>query len=193
MIHTYTYTRISPPLREICRYAGCPEPGEAETAQIHACLAEAEGKLACRVCFTELPLPWDKLPAGSRSLQVYLTGCSRILLFGATIGLETDRLIARYGRISPVKSLFFQAIGAAAIEELCDTFCRDMEQAYAPARLKPRFSPGYGDVPLTLQRDIFALLDCPRKIGLTLNESMLMSPGKSVTALVGIQDPSETI
>ena len=52
--------------------------------------------------------------------------------------------------------------------------------------LKPRFSPGYGDLPLEMQRDIFRVLDCSRKIGLTLNESLLMSPSKSVTAIVGI-------
>ena len=52
--------------------------------------------------------------------------------------------------------------------------------------MKPRFSPGYGDLSLEMQRDIFRVLDCPRKIGLTLNESLLMSPSKSVTAIIGI-------
>ena len=37
-----------------------------------------------------------------------------------------------------------------------------------------------------VQKDIFKVLDCERKIGLTLNESLLMSPSKSVTAIVGI-------
>lgn len=55
-------------------------------------------------------------------------------------------------------------------------------------RLKPRFSAGYGDLPLEVQKDIFRVLDCPRKIGLTLNDSLLMSPTKSVTAIVGIED-----
>ena len=50
----------------------------------------------------------------------------------------------------------------------------------------PRFSPGYGDFPLEAQKDIFRTLDCSRKIGLTLNESLLMSPSKSVTAIVGL-------
>ena len=58
--------------------------------------------------------------------------------------------------------------------------------------LPPRFSPGYGDLPLSLQRDIFRVLDCPRKIGLTLNESLLMSPSKSVTAIVGLGHPRES-
>ena len=53
-------------------------------------------------------------------------------------------------------------------------------------QLRPRFSPGYGDLPLELQKDVFRVLDCPRKIGLSLNESLLMSPSKSVTAIIGI-------
>ena len=51
---------------------------------------------------------------------------------------------------------------------------------------RPRFSPGYGDLPINMQKDIFAALDCPRKIGLSLNESLLMSPSKSVTAIIGV-------
>ncbi len=51
---------------------------------------------------------------------------------------------------------------------------------------RPRFSPGYGDLTLLAQKDIFAVLDCGKRIGLTLNDSLLMSPSKSVTAFVGI-------
>ena len=81
----------------------------------------------------------------------------------------------------------FQALGAERIESLCDTFCNDMNNELG-VRLKPRFSAGYGDLPLEVQKDIFRVLDCPRKIGLTLNDSLLMSPTKSVTAIVGIED-----
>ena len=58
--------------------------------------------------------------------------------------------------------------------------------------LKPRFSPGYGDLPLSMQTDIFRVLDCPRKVGLTLNNSLLMSPSKSVTAIMGIHKTETT-
>lgn len=78
-----------------------------------------------------------------------------------------------------------QAIGAERIEALCDTFCKDMENDFV---LKPRFSPGYGNLPLQIQKDIISVLDCPKQIGLTLNSSMLMSPTKSVTAITGIKN-----
>ena len=124
----------------------------------------------------------------SRDLQKNLKGCCRIILFGATVGLELDRLIARYGRLSPSKALCFQAIGAERIESLCNVFNDEIDEIFREQGMytRPRFSPGYGDLPINMQKDIFAALDCPRKIGLSLNESLLMSPSKSVTAIIGI-------
>ena len=190
MIHVQTYGELPLNRREIFRYAGCAVPGEAETAVLEECLAELSGKLTGRVCWREFALTGPDLPfcpTGSADLAKYLRDCGTIVVFGATVGLEPDRLIARYSRISPVKALFFQAIGAERIESLCDAFCGDLAGLYAPRHTKPRYSPGYGDLPLEVQKALFAVLDCPRKIGLTLNESMLMSPGKSVTAVIGIQ------
>ena len=54
--------------------------------------------------------------------------------------------------------------------------------------LRPRFSPGYGDLPLALQADVFWALDCTSKIGVSLSESLIMSPQKSVTAIIGISE-----
>ena len=104
------------------------------------------------------------------------------------MGLGIDRLINKYGRITPSRAVCLQAIGAERIEALCDEFCKDIAQKYAEScrKLRPRFSPGYGDLPLSLQRDILNLLSSEKRIGLTLNESLLMSPTKSVTAIVGI-------
>ena len=79
----------------------------------------------------------------------------------------------------------FDALATERIEALCDVFCEDIEKEYGKTR--PRFSAGYGDLPLELQREIFSVLDCPKSIGLTLTDSLLMSPSKSVTAIVGIE------
>ena len=79
-----------------------------------------------------------------------------------------------------------QALGAERIEALCDSFCDFLAAEYAPLTVRQRFSPGYGDLPLQNQRAFFDALQCHREIGLYLNESLLMSPTKSVTAIVGI-------
>ena len=182
-------TYAAPPLdtREVFRYARCPKPGEREEALLAAVRAETEHRLSYRVCWCELPVKLcgeecrvGELTLTSASLAKALSGCERAVVFAATVGLELDHLLVKYNRLDAAKALFLQALGAERVEALCDAFCAEFEGAV------PRFSPGYGDLPLDTQRALFALLDCPRKLGLTLNESLLMSPTKSVTALVGI-------
>ena len=87
--------------------------------------------------------------------------------------------------LSDPTTAMLQAFGAERIEALCDVFCRDIGKELG-VRTGPRFSPGYGDLPLDAQKMIFSVLDCEKRIGLFLNDSLLMSPSKSVTAFVGI-------
>lgn len=172
--------------REILRYSGCRDDGGELADLIDECIAEAEGALTYKVCRCELTdSELNKLREKYDTAARHLQGCERAIVFAATVGVGIDRLIARYSRLSPVKALVFQALGAERVEALCDEFCADIEKEYR-CFTRERFSPGYGDLPLEYQREIFALLDCERKIGLTLNASLMMSPSKSVTAVVGL-------
>ena len=124
----------------------------------------------------------------STSLAKRLAGCSRAVIFAATVGAQLDRLVTRYSAVSPAKALLLDTIGTERVEALCDTVCAELASKYASEGLlvRPRFSAGYGDIPLSMQKDIFAVLDCPKKIGVSLGEGLLMSPAKSVTAIVGV-------
>ncbi len=186
-----------PPLRrrEILRYMGCREETHDTAELIDSCLKLCEGVFSPRAVFAEFDISRNDpvLDLGfatiqSRDLEKYLDGCERIILFCATVGHAIDRLIAKNSRLSPSKALCLQAIGAEAIEALCNEFCSDMAREYGEKghSLRPRFSAGYGDLPLELQRDIFRILECEKRIGVALNESLLMSPSKSVTAIIGI-------
>lgn len=178
--------------REILRYAGC-KGSETETEKLMlACIDEASAVLRYRVCYRILPVTvcgdecsFDYFTVTSHGLARNLSGCDRAVVFAATVGVGIDRLIAKYGRLSTSRALMLQALGAERIETLCDTFCADTE-AETGEKLRPRFSAGYGDLDLEVQRDIFSVLDCEKRIGLTLNESLLMSPSKSVTAFAGL-------
>ena len=190
---TLTRALPAPPFceREALRYAGVRNADEVTRRLLCECFAEIEDVLSYRVCWRVLTAQDCAAFLHADSLKTALDGCERVLLFGATVGVELDRRIARYGRVSPTKALLLQAIGAERLEALCDAFCAAFT-AENGVRLKPRFSPGYGDLPLEAQREVFALLDCPRKIGLTLTDSLQMSPSKSVTAFAGITDEAET-
>lgn len=196
MIYTKFYELGDFDMREILRYAGSKEVG-AVTELARSCIAEAVPMCRGSVCWCEVDVgiscgevDLSFAKTDSRALAKNLGGCRRAVIFGATVGLEADRLIKRYSRLDTARAVMLQAIGAERIEALCDAFCADIEENVAERGLftRPRFSPGYGDLPLEIQRDFVRVLDCRRKIGVTLNESLLMSPSKSVTAIIGLSD-----
>ena len=126
----------------------------------------------------------------SRDLARNLAGCKQVALLAATIGPQVDALIRRQSSLDPVYASILQATGAMFIEELVDLVNDEIKKIATAQGLKtkPRYSPGFGDVPLQVQKDFFRLLPCTR-IGLTLMDTLIMAPEKSVTAFVGIGFP----
>ncbi len=193
-LREYSEIEINRP--EILRYAGVDKSVSDYDSLICECIEEVSGKLRYSVCYCELPLKidGDRLDLAfaeceSKSLKKNLFGCDSFLLFAATVGLELDRLINKYSRTEPSRALIFQALGAERIESLCDAFCSDIkkEMALLNRKTRPRFSAGYGDFPIELQKGICEALDSAKSIGVFVNESLLLSPSKSVTAIIGIE------
>ena len=177
---------------EILRYAGARAADEKTNELLDSVLCEASGAFIYKVCYVELDASVSRgvcdlglFKIESRDLAKNLCGCKRVILFAATVGIGIDRLISKYSRTSPAKALLLQALGTERVEALCDLFVEDIKRECGAA-LRPRFSIGYGDTDLSWQKDILNILDASRKIGISLNESMLMSPTKSVTAFIGI-------
>ncbi len=130
---------------------------------------------------------FGSLTVKSKSLGKNLRGCDKIVLFGATLGIGVDQLLSRTSKTDMAKTVVLQACAAALLEEYCDE-CQDrirQEMESEGRYLRPRFSPGYGDFPIECQRDLVRMLDCAKSIGLTLTESCMMAPSKSVTAVIG--------
>lgn len=184
---------------EIYRYLGY---SKAETVPCDDLIDECIGMLSldCKACYEVYPVTHKdngELDLGfctthSKDLAKNLKDCKNIILFVATIGIEADRLIAKYSSLSPSKSVVLQAVGAAAIESWCDMLCEHFSNLdIAKNRyLRPRFSPGYGDLDLELQNRIFDALNCRKLIGVTLSQTLMMLPSKSVSAIIGISDNS---
>ncbi|MBQ7326232.1 MAG: Vitamin B12 dependent methionine synthase activation subunit [Clostridia bacterium] len=182
--------------RETLRYAGVREEIPEITSLLDSCIVEVDGRLSAKVCYREYELSTldAYLDLGfartdSRALRKALDGCKKIILFCATVGVDMDRLIARYSIASPSRSVMLQAIGTERVETLCDEFCKQIkeEKISFGQSVTKRFSPGYSDLPLALQRDIFSALNPEARIGVVLNESLIMTPSKSVTAIIGIK------
>ena len=181
--------------REILRYAMLPSCAPSpEELPLQECLKAAKGAAQCRAVWRRYLLvrDGDTLDLGfattdSRDLKQHLEGCGEILLFACTAGAETDRRIARAKLLSPARGLLMHAIGAQQVEGGCDRLCARLAQQFPDRQLTDRFSPGYGDLTLEMQRDVMAALDCGRTIGITLTDSLLMTPSKSVTAIIGMK------
>ena len=183
----------APPLdrAEILRYARAGgEEGELGSLLDEVWEAAAP-LLSYRVAYRILPAECagDTVMLGglalpSRALAERLATCREAILMAATVGIGLDRLLLRYGRVSPVRALLLQAIGAERVEALLSVFSAEREAELG--RLTRRFSPGYGDLPLACQREILPILSAERTLGITLGESLLMTPTKSVTAIAGI-------
>ena len=195
MFFTKGYTAPEVDRKEVLRYARA-EGDEATLALLESCIAEASDKLSYKVCYARfgIEIHGDEIDLGftrtrSHSLAKCLEGCHEIVLLSATAGFGIDRLIEKYSLISPSRAIIFQALGSERVEALCDAFCHDLalEEEKNGNTLRPRFSPGYGDLALDLQRDIFATLGCTKAIGITLGDNLFMNPTKSVTAIIGIK------
>ena len=176
--------------KEILRYLRCKENGIPREA-LTECIRLAEPHLAYRVCYRECQVTYERdgaylpfYPHPSKTLKAALQGAERAIVFAASIGHGIDRLIQGFGIRSTLQGLILDSYANERIESLCDTFCREITGSVL------RVSAGYGDIPIEMQRDIFSYLS-PECIGVTLNESLMLSPQKSVTAILPLR--KETI
>jgi len=190
------------PVKEVQRYMGyrgIADIGPDIRAKIDKAIGQVSLQSHPRIISKEYPVTVRDndvtIHAGSEdvilqseSLARNLSGCCGAILLAATIGPACDMLVRRAGVTSAVDASIYQAAGAAAIESFLDDM-NDRYKADYEAQglfLRPRFSPGYGDLKLDHQRDWFRLLDITKQIGIELTDSLLMVPTKSVTAIIGI-------
>lgn len=192
--------------REALRYAGMGRAADDEIdPRIDVFLEKAFSQLErmCRPRFTRKIFSLSAsdgslhfggaLDVTSRSLTVNLRDCEEVMLFSATLGAEADRLISQYSRRDISQGALMEAAATAFIEEYCDRCQAQLEEDLNKEKktLRPRFSPGYGDFDIRHQKDMVNLLDLPRQIGVTLTDGGMLTPTKSVTAVMGIAHLAE--
>ncbi len=186
-------SEIEPDKKEACRYMGykSSEKNEVIEELYIECLAEFKKAASYKAVHREVPIrlcdgtvDFGFCRIENENLYKNLSGCSSAVIFAATLGAGADRLIMRYSKVSPAEGMICDCIASSAIEVWCDEV---NSVAVGDREAKPRFSPGYGGVSLLYQKDILAFLDAERKLGITLNDSMMMTPKKSVTAFIGIK------
>lgn len=195
---------IKPERKDVLRYLGFrgAEP-DGETLKM---IESAEEKLCASVTPRTLSRRFkcrvgeDGVTFGgyffkSKKLSSHLSGCEEIFLTAVTLGAEADNLLRRASITDMGGAAVMQAVSAALTESVFNALCESLEKELAGQSLflKPGFSPGYSDFNIKYQREIFELLDCSRRIGLSLSDSYMMVPTKSITSIVGITSQRQCV
>ena len=121
-------------------------------------------------------------------ISAHLKDCFGAALLCATLGEGVDRLLRTVQAEDMAKALTLDALASAAVEQVCDAAENEIRDRFPGKYTTWRFSPGYGDFPLECQGDFLAAVNAMRTVGVCVNSGGLLTPTKSVTAVVGISD-----
>ena len=184
---------------EVLRYLGYrgQEISPELSARIDNAMAECRAVVRPRHVLRRFSLMWDNeglylantdVILGGEAIACHLANAKEVALLAATLGIEIDSRIRRAQHSDMAYALMLDAAASQLIEEVCDTAEASLRIQAASEGLcaGSRFSPGYSDLPLELQAPLLTLLDAPRRIGLNCTDNHLLTPGKSVTALIGL-------
>jgi len=183
------------PRHQILRYAGmmAGKTDDSVEGLIDKCYPTMIEAMKFKSCYLEVPVSIDGdyvsfeyLGVHSRNLCSVLAGCSKAILVVATAGMQADMIVKRAEVTSKAEALIMNSIAVAGIEKYMACFNEFIKEQYEDYSLRPRFSPGYGDVPLSMQTELLSVLDSKRKIGVALSDTLLMTPSKSVSAIIGL-------
>ena len=167
--------------------------GETNLSLISEIRSEMEKSVDCKMSAIRIPLKYSEntvelcgvCTVKSENLKRVLGNSREAFLFAVTLGNKVERHLLRLSRLSVSEHFIADAIASAYAEAAAD---KAQELLDSKAKTKNRFSPGYGDVPLEIQKDVLYCLNAERLLGITLTDTLLMKPQKSITAIVGIEN-----
>lgn len=190
-------------VNEVLRYIGVPkEQASLELREeIEGIYRALEKEMSHKATYTKFKIHIEgdiivfegtNLSVKSVQLGKILKNCGWCYVLGATLGISFDQKVNRLQRCDMTKAIITNACGTVLIEKICDEleieWSKEMEEGQY---LTMRYSPGYGDVPITIQNTVLGVIDATKKIGLTTTRSHMLVPTKSITAFVGISNTKE--
>lgn len=160
---------------------------------IEKCRSDLMNYLSYKCAYVRIPVDmsrenvcvFDFAEMKSRNLYNNLRGCREAFVLAVTCGSAVDRYLARLRITSQAEYFITDALASTAADSFCGRACDIMRGGLS---CKPRFSPGYGDLSLSVQPALLERLSARDTLGITLGDSLLMSPMKSITAIMGIKD-----
>lgn len=124
----------------------------------------------------------------SRDLVKHLDGCDRCFLMYLTLGFDIDKIIMSLQKTDMLEAVILDAVSSHMLEKECDKLQKQLKQSIEKnCELTNRFSPGYGDLELSENSIILDVLQAQKRAGIVENDDGLMSPSKTVTAIIGVK------
>lgn len=161
--------------------------------QIQIAAKEVKRIAVPRLVYSRLPVKDGGIVGFSmegNDIRELLLPCREAVLLAVTIGARIEQILMRREVTDMADALILDACASVAVENVCDHFEADLREQLAREQLflTGRFSPGYGDLPIDMQGRMCEILNTSRRIGVTVTESCIMVPRKSVTAVMGISE-----
>ncbi len=175
---------------EVLRYLGAT--GKPMPNSVQALLQKAKEELwqaaSPRAATKLLPLEQIKPLLQGKDILLHLQGCDSGVLLGVTLGLGVDTLLRRALAMDMAYAVVLDAAASVLVEQIADELEQQIRQSLSQQNrfMTGRFSPGYGDWPISVQPQFVQYLDAFKQAGLCTTSSCLLTPSKSVTALCGV-------
>ena len=177
--------------KEALRYLGYKGEPDLLTASLLERAEKAFSVVSPAYCCNVLPKGECEMLLQGSDIKEHLEGCERVIIFAATLGTTAEKLIRTAEVFDMAYTVVLDAYASAYIEDYCDK-CEEELKQKTGGYFTWRYSPGYGDYPISLQSDFIRFLSADKKIGLTATESHILIPRKSVTAIIGISEKGGT-
>lgn len=124
--------------------------------------------------------------AVGRDMAELLRNSFKVILFAVTLGNEIEMEIRKLSFTNLSMSVVVDATASAAIEAFAEEIDRSFQNEFSEFYLTDRFSPGYGDMPIAIQNYFLTAINAKKEIGITTTAEGIMTPRKSITALMGV-------
>ena len=177
-------------MEEVLRYLGAGANAPKELCETVAAVdAELEKIVQPRWVWKVIPLgDACPLPLTGKLADTMLSQCDSAVVLCCTLGAQFDALLRTLQTKDMARAAIADAWGSACVESGCDAAEREIAARFPGRYLTDRFSPGYGDLPLTIHPAFCTLLDAQRRLGVHVTDSYLLNPQKTVTAVIGLSD-----
>lgn len=188
---------MQPDIHEALRYLGIRQPDEQTLIQMQ-CLSQElvstiQPRMTWRLCsLVHQPggilLAEPNILLRGQSARHILEDCHHAAIMVCTLGVTFDTMLRQRQKRDMAEAVMLDACGSAYVEAACDELEQRISSACPGLYRTDRFSPGYGDLALDVQKGLLSAADAARRVGVLLLPSLMMDPSKSVSAIVGLSD-----